>query len=630
MYGLRLLEASCCLNATPSGLTEALRHFNALVSLDLSETRAARDASVLKNLNLLHGLRVLKLRSIGLEDNGMYLVAAAIGTRVKSLDICDNRLTDKSARILLEHCFQPRSMSLVGQNASLPCRDDCSLHLNLYKDEHIDKHIRKRLTDAFVYRLTIEDSDEDGITHLYISKNRLTVEGVSGLVGLGRLYVLDVGTLENVARRMPQDGVTDAYLNIPGAEKLTPLLARCASQKLTYLRIHHGIITKEARTTMGTHDGRAELEAKSAPFLSEKVHELDTTQTVYELPGSEPVAELPGESAHGHGAIMQPHSMAATPVSLRCRTVQVEKPHQLDTQGSHALASNPNGDGTVLSTAGSELSSAANAINGVPYNLAAHGGSKSPELYLLSLFTRIENMRARLDRRQSEEHHLHPRMLPKLRTLVLTDIPTATLDPDIPRRLIQFIEDCAEETQIAKLSAQATYALPPGRNRQVAEREYAHSLFALQRIVFEVVSPESLKANKKPPSAWRLYPTKASTEDPDSEAFWTAAEHDFSFFGDEECGLPTMVSGSTLPLAIMSEKMVVEPGTDIVPPYLPAQQQQLRQAEQSIDVIARISLFRKERKAAFEAALRRRQREPIVDGYWPGDIVVVRPQTIVG
>ncbi|MDP1051254.1 hypothetical protein, partial [Klebsiella quasipneumoniae] len=62
------------------------------------------------------------------------------------------------------------------------------------------------------------------------------------------------------------------------------------------------------------------------------------------------------------------------------------------------------------------------------------------------------------------EHHLHPHMLPKVRTLVLTDVPAVSLDPDTPRRLIQFIKDCAEEHELAKLSAGTAYALPPGRS----------------------------------------------------------------------------------------------------------------------------------------------------------------------
>lgn len=629
MYGLRLLEASFCSNATSTGLREAVRHFPALISLDLSKTRAARAASVLKSLSLLHGLRVLKLRGLDMDDDDMCVVAAAIGTRVKSLDIRDNRLTDRSARILLEHCFKPRSTWASDGNRSHPHRDDCSLHLDRSKDEHIDRHIRRRLTHAFVNRLMIEDVNEDGVTHLYISNNNLTVEGVSGFLRSGRLYVLDAGTLENAARRLSasqQDSMLGEDLNMPGEEKLTPLLSQWTSRKLTYLRINHAVITKEMRK-VEISSGRAELEGETYLSVPEEAHELDADQTLYELPGSSPLVELPGNSSPKDKAPVGPPSMNAMPVRFIGQPGNDKTPRRLDKQPSYDSEFSPNTESIVLSASGSGLSPAANSIKGVQHQPAASDGTGSVDPYYASPSPRIENMRAHLDLRQSEEQHLHPGMLPKLRTLVLTGIPAHTADHDVPRRLIQFINDCAEECEIAKLSARATYALPPGRNRQLAEREYADSLFALQRIVLEVAPlEESLKANKKPSSGWRRYPTKASTEDPDSETFWAAAEHDFSFFGDEECGLPSLEPGSTLPLAAMSGKMVVTSDSETVPPHPQAQHQQVRQPEQRTDVIAEISRFRKERKGAFEAALRRGERDPSVEGYWPGDIAVVRPQ----
>jgi hypothetical protein len=208
-------------------------------------------------------------------------------------------------------------------------------------------------------------------------------------------------------------------------------------------------------------------------------------------------------------------------------------------------------------------------------------------------------------------------MLPKLRTLTLTDVPLKTNHPEIAHRLIQFIKDCAEETAMTKLRAQHTYALPPGRSRAVAEREYARSLFALRRIILEMAPPP--EPPKKISTSWRQYPTKSSTEDTDSEKFWDAATHDFSFFGDEECGLPTQEPGRHLPLAAMS-------GLMLAPPRAPAAltPSQEAHAELDVDVVSEIAKFRKERKAAFQAAVSRGDVDPVVEGYWAGDITVIR------
>jgi len=208
-------------------------------------------------------------------------------------------------------------------------------------------------------------------------------------------------------------------------------------------------------------------------------------------------------------------------------------------------------------------------------------------------------------------------MIPKLRTLTLVDVPLKTNRPEVIQRLIQFIKDCAEDTEIAKLRAQHTYALPPGRSRAVAEREYARSLFALRRIVLEMAPPP--EPPKKISTSWRQYPTKSSTEDTDSEKFWDAATHDFSFFGDEECGLPTQEPGRHLPLAAMN-------GLMLAPPPEPAKLPQSQDATSApfIDVLSEISKFRKDRKAVLQAAVARGDVDPDVEGYWPGDITVIR------
>jgi len=153
--------------------------------------------------------------------------------------------------------------------------------------------------------------------------------------------------------------------------------------------------------------------------------------------------------------------------------------------------------------------------------------------------------------------------------------------------------------------------------RAVAEQEYVQGLFSLRRIVLEMAPPRA--PPKKVTSSWRAYPTKSSTEDADSEAFWQAATYDFSFFGDEECGLPKNEPGRTLPLTAMSGLVLASSGSSGSRPARVVVPERV-----VLDVVQEIGKFRRDRKAVFESALQRGEVDPEVEGYWPGEITVVR------
>ncbi|GME47869.1 Beta-lactamase-related protein [Neofusicoccum parvum] len=496
LFWLRYLDASACTNATYSGLAEALQHFPALLYLDLSKTKSAKGADVLSVLKFCHSLRVLKLRSLALKDAEIEALATAVKTRLKSLDVRDNQLTDASARLLLDNCFNIKRKSCVthlnGQSTpseqlppspaspSSPLRHP--LLFDQYDKEDLDQVLRAKLVGEFAGSAFINDVYTDGITHLYISDNNLTVEGVSGLLRSKKLQVFDAGTVA----REPQD---DFFM--PGAEKLTPVIKKYASDKMTYLRIHHAVITEETAVA-DLSVGRVELQGDLGIYSPPTAHELDGFNEIHEAPTEN------------------------------------------------------------------------RAIYEMPNNQA--------------------------------------------------------LPAELPAYDNQFIKDCAEETFIAKLMAKGAYALPPGRDRQLAEREYARSQFGLHRLVLEMAPLGDPMSPKKPTTTWRQYPSKSSTEDADSEAFWSAAERDFSFFGDEECGVPSLEPGRTLPLADMSEKVVMPSIAD--PPPVLLQQARPRRM---FDVVSELSSFRKDRKAAYLAALQRGENDPEVEGYWEGEIKVVRP-----
>ena len=323
-YGLKLLLATKEPNATSAGLSEFLLHFPSLVYLDLSYTKSARDAFVLQNLSALQDLQVLKVRGIGLRDGEAETLANAIGTRARVLDVRDNYLTDNAVRSLLQASFLP----LEGPNSGiygngrhedwpmgLPPGPDF-LSLDSLRREDLDQQLLSTLTRPLTGRLAFEDLPHKGLTHLYVSGNCLSVEGISSLLSSSRLHVLDAGTVDT-AKTITRTRSTSSpesfrdEVRFPGAEKLVPVLADKASQNLTYLRINHAAITAK------THP--QDLPSTKASPVKQTASELPTTHAIAELRGSsrqptelsgqdnvfelsseppEPRAELPGDPIH--------------------------------------------------------------------------------------------------------------------------------------------------------------------------------------------------------------------------------------------------------------------------------------------------------------------------------------------
>lgn len=653
VFALRLLDASGCTNATSTGLTEALPHFPNLVSLDLSRTPAARSDVVLGKLKYLRSLRVLNLEGLGLKDAEFEIVATSIGSRVRSLNVNDNYLTDASARLLLEHCLKETTIPEHTTRGPLPPVEHGRLSgdLDALESEDLVSHLRQRLTKGFTGSLAIEEGRDIGVTHLYLSRNSVTVEAISGLLRSKRLRVLDVGVLPAVLMRPtePSHEDVDDSMDLPSVAKMTPILSEFSAAKMRYLRINYQIVTKDAPAEV-LSSPRAELagnlghyappnavELEAPPRLevqgfncSIALSELGSAENaVFELPGSPAFpAELPGSipkelppTRRKIDSLGRTPSIKVTsdPVEIKRGAAYAPEAVVVDPLVSPVSPLSANNEPRRSSRTGEStpdhsggltplVDSSQNSVFNEPLGRRSRHNSTSF----------VEERRARLELRQSQENRLHPGMLPKVQTLVLTDVPTSTDDPDLIRRLIQYIKDAAEEASIARQRSRHTYMLPPGRSRNIAEREYARGLFALKRIVFEMAPPSVI--HKKISTSWRAYPTKSSTEDVDSEAFWEAATHDFSFFDDEECGVPTREPGRGLPLAAMS-------GLELAVHH-PAPAPQLRRAEPApqpqIDVISEIGKFRRDRKAAYQNLLDMGEADPEVEGYWPGDITVVR------
>ena len=647
-FALRLLIANQCTNTTHRSMADAMTAFPHLVFLDLSRTLGARDVSVLSKLRHMESLQILKLCGIQLRDDDIGVLAESVGSRVRSLDVRDNLLTDNAVRTLLHSCFQstgasgsvggtrPRGLS-GGADEDWPSgilKPNPAL-LDEFRDESFDERYLRRLTQGLVSRMPSEDQPHTGITHLYIANNHLTVEGVSSLIKSTRLHVLDVGAIDT-ARHVHRSSSSfspssprfrDHTLDLPGAEKLTPVLANHGWKNLTSLRVDHSVVTR----------GISFKEEDVRPKVNELVsnancHELDAPVPIYELPSEqEERFELPGDSIHlvlspAVGTKPEEHE---PPVSSLAKRGSIYAPEVVEDHEGAIENDDP-----VLTATG--LGPAARAINGTQSpqsEIHATGGletvdSSPPNPYLSSLA--IEKQRQDLHSSQrSQFHGLLPSMLPQLRSITLTDVPCYDGTGQVIDALTNFIRCCASEVELAELQvdldSKDLNRWP--QNIKKPGRQAIADVFALRKITLEMSPPSAFNPALQQPGSPRTpqtstftFRTKSSTEDADSEAFWAAQENDFSFFDDDvECGLPSVEPNSHFPMSTLSEKVMLPVDNAALPTL-----QQPTKANADRDVVQELSKFRKDRKAAYDRALR--QGFKTVEGYWPGEVKVVRAQ----
>ena len=650
-FALRLLIAGSCQNTTSQGLTEGLNHFPNLAFLDLSNTLAARDRNVLWKLGDLPLLQILKLRSVHLRDEDVNVLAEAIGVKVRSLDVQGNHLTDHSVRTLLTSCFQADNDTNGSSNGSPHAISNLAVEdwpsgfvrpdpavLDEFKDESYDERFVRRLTCGVISRLPYEDMPHSGITHLYIANNGLTVEGVAALVRSGKLRVLDAGSVNksvhgSYSDASPSLSPFDArHIRLPGVEKLTPILSKHA-QNLTSLRVHHAVITKDAPLKdesspvapceLGAGMTKHELGGPVASEVDAAVYELDATPPLYELEMQEPQPryELPGDSTHFYVSppIGDKPTLSKEESQPEARRGSIFAPEPLEPEDSDE-------DATLVLTA-TGLGSVAQSVNGVngankamsvTSNDRVGTGEESAKMRM----TLIEKQRQELrSSRLNKPHGLIPGMLPKLRTLTLTNVPCFDSTGRVVDALIRFITDCATEAGLASLQArlEVNPVRMPGERHSKHNRHTAREIFALRHIALEMApAVSSITSN---PASKLVSRSKSSTEDADSEAFWSAAENDFTFFdNDEECGLPSIDTETYVPDSALSEKIMM-PADGFAPDDL-LTLQIIGRKDAPFDVVQELAKFRKERKAAYENAVQRGLLH--VDGYWPGEVKVVR------
>ncbi|KAI9721815.1 MAG: hypothetical protein M1812_002151 [Candelaria pacifica] len=240
-YSTSMTRLANSSNITSSSLAAVLQCLPHLAYLDLSGTTAAKDLSIIQE-NCLPSLQILKLRNIGLTDRGLSLLAEELGTRVWSLDVRNNALTDKAIYRLLDYCFMPPNYY---QSENLPHYEQIarsSIRSSAVKDDDEivadqEATILQRLR-RYPDRRALNRS-RSGLSHIYISDNPVTSEAVVSLLQSTQLVVLDCG---KISAQAPRDG-----LKVPGPRKETCAIVSAyehyAQGRLKYLRIDHTCIT---------------------------------------------------------------------------------------------------------------------------------------------------------------------------------------------------------------------------------------------------------------------------------------------------------------------------------------------------------------------------------------------------
>jgi hypothetical protein len=547
------------------------------------------------------------------------------------LDVRDNRITDLGVRYILQNCITTTSQAakIVQQTMSRSRGISQGMHEffgvdlpAVYKFSYQDQYVYNLFTTGF-FRPGIEDALGSGITHLFISGNPVSPSAISDLLHIQRLHVLDVGSLVHRQHESSPISPTDS----DGIESLVPLFEK-NGQNLTYLRLPYRIVTAKAAPI--TQDV-AELDGGTITTPSIQIQQPEA----FELEGdSVKRQELPAEAIfelEGSGVDQEPAQHVETRLgddlytSPLQRSISEEAPeplfsplspigheemfHQIRLSTVQSAASSDHSDNS-LSTPRAEPKNRARSYSGI-----------------------IADHEARLNFRKSRPHGLLPSMLPSLRTLALTDVPTRAWTRDVPDSIVAFIAACGEESHWSRLQSRSTYALPPGssRSRASVQATYATSLFALRQVVLEVTAVRAAPGNGQ-----QLVPRgaraelKSSVEDPDCEVFWSAAAEDFSFFGSggaEECGVPESELRGVVPLEAQMGKMVVGEsvggGATWTTGPLASGGGGGKQGE-VVDVLAEISRFRREKRAAHQNAVEHGLEDQFIEGFWEGDIKVIR------
>ena len=265
-----LLSVSSSVLLDMSAILEADMFAN-LMYLDISATYHAPAAIASLNNYEFSNLRVLKMSKMRLTKLPRFVLA--LGLRLWSLDVSNNLLTDNALDALILHCIKPA----ISRPEPLPLSVadavffDHPPEYTIRGDAQDDMPARRPdSTTPFIEAMLSADDDvsnplysHTGLTHLYISSNRLTSVGTRLLlITTNRLQVLDLGAMQSdVDLRMMQ--VEHATMYHANGPVLMP------PSQLERIRVHHSFVTYVPTLTLGSVTHYHEAYIKEAEIFAE-------------------------------------------------------------------------------------------------------------------------------------------------------------------------------------------------------------------------------------------------------------------------------------------------------------------------------------------------------------------------
>ncbi|CAJ2512097.1 Uu.00g077220.m01.CDS01 [Anthostomella pinea] len=298
-HSLELLDlANCRQELTPKLFNPAF--FRDLVYLDVSYVPGSLKTAIQSTLNprLLPELRVFKARGREMDDATASLLFLTFGRQLWSLDLSNNKLTDRIIDDIVEHCFSSLSfhtdahferegkLTLPRNIGSRSCgpfefieESEHSLYFNhperyfadspLYSQRADQTELQEwqvirsnglgplKRDDAKAFKqLLLDDATagatgplmasyhgdiriaKGGITHLYLGGNRVTTLGVERLLrnSSGRLEHFECDSCFHV----PAPGRTRVTGLLGSAHLFRPVV----SSNLRSLEVHHSLVTR--------------------------------------------------------------------------------------------------------------------------------------------------------------------------------------------------------------------------------------------------------------------------------------------------------------------------------------------------------------------------------------------------
>ncbi|KAF7957725.1 hypothetical protein EAE96_003295 [Botrytis aclada] len=235
-----------------------------LIYLDASETDLSTNWRAMFTIENLPGLRILKLRGSRLTDTMLPLIVTNFREQIWSLDLRDNLLSDSAIYLLIRSSFirrlpdykcgklratdddlfeDPPIYREFDESNDSPLATTATLRYDSIHDVESSRHginileRRKNVEDNFLLSM--------GLTHLYISNNKLTALASKMLLtSTNSLQVLDIGS----TRHNPSIGAGSG-IDIHAQEHTIPYLSRKWQPRLEILRIDHSIVTHQPPST---------------------------------------------------------------------------------------------------------------------------------------------------------------------------------------------------------------------------------------------------------------------------------------------------------------------------------------------------------------------------------------------